>query len=282
MPLGTPAGALPPPPPPPFAALPAPTRCALPALGWQARQARPRPTPHLPDADPPAPTTAAVDPPRVDVATTAASAIELEQVEIRHADAPAHDARWHAAPAPSEAVEGRQLVGVARQVGRGAALAIVGVTGWLLLVTTLPRIAGWQPTVITGHSMEPSIERGDVVLVRPTPSRAYAPGVVITFDDASRPGRLVTHRVVAVSTDGTLVTKGDNNRDRDPLPVAPQRVRGRAVIRLPFAGRAVVWFLDRRWLPLALSVSLLAAAIRTVLRPRRQRRAPDARGAATS
>jgi uncharacterized membrane protein YfcA len=59
-------------------------------------------------------------------------------------------------------------------------------------------------------------------------------------------------------------------------------VHGRAVLRLPFAGRAVVWFLDRRWLPLALSISLLAAAIRTVHRPRREPRAPEARAAATS
>lgn len=255
VPSGTPAGALPPPPAPPFAGLPAPTRCPLPALGWQARQARPRradpePAPEPPPASPthvPEPATiepSYVEPPRIEVG--------LAPVERE----------------PDVVVEGRELVGVARSIGRGVAYAIVGVAGWLLLLTTVPRIAGWQPTVITGHSMEPAIERGDVVIVRPTPQSAYVPGAVITFADANRPGRLVTHRVVAVRTDGMLVTKGDNNRDDDPQPIAPQRVRGRAVLRLPFAGRAVVWFLDRRWLPLALTFAVLASAIRTVLRPR--------------
>jgi signal peptidase I len=256
VPSGTPAGALPPPAPPPFAGLPTPTRCPLPALGWQARHARPRGAAPPPEP-PPAPALvlqpAALEPAYVEpeYAEPAGIAIELAPVERE-----------------PEVVEGRELVGVARSIGRGVAYAIVGAAGWLLLVTTAPRLIGWQPTVITGHSMEPSIERGDVVIVRPVPLSAYVPGVVITFDDATRPGRLVTHRVVAVRSDGALVTKGDNNRDDDPQPLDARRVRGRAVLRLPFAGRAVVWFLDRRWLPLVLTFTVLATAIRTVLRPR--------------
>lgn len=156
---------------------------------------------------------------------------------------------------------------LARQAGRSLSFAVLGATLWILALTTLPRLAGWQPTVITGHSMEPSIGRGDVVIVRPAPRAAYVPGAVITFVDPNRPNRLITHRVVSIDTDGRLRTRGDNNRDADATPVDPTTVRGRAVLRVPYAGRPVVWVIDGRWVPLAATAAGLALAVHTALAP---------------
>jgi signal peptidase len=183
-------------------------------------------------------------------------------------DAPAAAADPRPAPTPVR----RPVVAAVRRALRAVAFAVIGAVLWLLLLTTAPRLAGWEPTIITGRSMEPAIERGDLVVVRPAPASAYVEGAVITFADADRPDRLVTHRIVAVRPDGALVTKGDNNRDSDPQPVTLDRVRGRAVLRVPWAGRPVVWYLDGRWGPLAALAVGIVAALRTAFaRPRRSR-----------
>ena len=251
LPLATPTlpGTLAPPIPPPFAGIPAPRWCGLPALGWQARQARP------PRARPPL-TGAVLAPPVVVVPVSA----------DRSAQA------MPAAPSTYAKAAGRLL--------RWASRAALGATFLILMLATLPCLAGWCPEVITGHSMAPSIERGDLVVVRPDAAGAYRPGVVITFSDPGRPGRLTTHRVVALRPDGRLTTRGDHNRDADPAPVSVGDVRGRVVLRVPWAGRPVVWAMDRRWLPLGASGAILVAAARAALAPSRRpaRRRPRAIG----
>lgn len=167
-----------------------------------------------------------------------------------------------------------RLVHHLQQAARWASFAVLGAAVWVLLLTTVPRVFGWQPTVITGHSMEPAIARGDVVVVRPAPPAAYVPGAVITFSDINRPGHLITHRVIKVNDDGTLVTRGDNNHDTDPQATPVSSVKGRAVLRVPFVGRPVVWVMDRSWLPLAATAATLLLVIRTLLHPGGPRRQP--------
>ena len=108
------------------------------------------------------------------------------------------------------------------------------------MLASAPRLFGAHPVVITGGSMQPSIRRGDVVIVRSAAATALRPGVVITFADPNRPGSLVTHRVHDVRVDGRLVTKGDANRDVDVPTVPLSAVQGRAVRRVPYIGAPVV------------------------------------------
>ena len=276
-----PAGALAAPAPPPFAGLPTPRRCALPALGWQTRQSRsvadraaPNPSaPPVPGGD-----QVALDPGAIPAVTIDAVTIEPVTIETVTIE-PVTIEPVTIEPVTSEPVTGPRPAWPAVVLGRAArwaSYAVLGAAAWILILTTLPRLAGWQPTVITGHSMEPTIDRGDVIVVRPAPASAFVPGAVITFDDPNRPGRLITHRVVAVRADGRLTTRGDHNHDADPAPVAVAAVHGRAVLRVPFAGRPVMWAIDRRWLPLALTAAAVVAAVRTAFgtdrRPGRRRR----------
>lgn len=130
---------------------------------------------------------------------------------------------------------------------------------WMALWATLPRLVGWQPTVITGGSMRPLIQAGDIVVTRPVSEGALVPGAVITFEDPTRPGSLVTHRVVEVTTTGLLRTRGDDNATDDSALVAPDSVRGRAVLRVPRLGMPLLWMQQTAWVPLAATVILLAA-----------------------
>ncbi len=66
----------------------------------------------------------------------------------------------------------------------------------------------WYHVVaIMGGSMEPTITRGDLIVVTPPPSKIEV-GMIVTM---TADGRVVTHRVVEVRPDGRLVTKGDAN-----------------------------------------------------------------------
>jgi signal peptidase len=152
------------------------------------------------------------------------------------------------------------------------AQAVLASLVWLLVLAAAPRLLGARSVVVTGGSMQPSVMRGDVVIVLPAGPAAYRPGAVITFDDPNRPGSLVTHRVVEVRADGMLVTKGDHNHDRDAQPVAASAVRGRAVLRVPFIGSPVVWVRQQAWIKLIGAVAFVGALAVVATWPSRERR----------
>jgi signal peptidase I len=126
-------------------------------------------------------------------------------------------------------------------VGRRVAWAAV-----VLLVAAVLGVAGWlagndlTPVAIYGDSMLPTIAPGDVLLVRR--GVAAAPGDVVTYDAETR---LITHRLRALATDGSMVLRGDANGFDDP-PVPTDRALGVAERVVPHVGLPVVWARDGR------------------------------------
>lgn len=104
--------------------------------------------------------------------------------------------------------------------------AVVAAPGWI------------QPVVVAGGSMEPSVMKGDVcIAVRHLPIRD---GDVVLFVTPQK--KLVLHRAVSLTGEGELITRGDANAHEDSLPVAPQRIVGRAVCVIP-TGRILAGWL---------------------------------------
>ena len=130
----------------------------------------------------------------------------------------------------------------------------------LVLVSVVPAVAGWQSTVVMSGSMAPTVQAGDVTLVRPVDTADLTPGQVLLVDDPDVPGGLRLHRLVAV-TDGGLQLKGDANPTADGSLVAPAAVHGVAALRLPDLGLPVVWASGGRWLPLSGAALALAALV---------------------
>ena len=85
---------------------------------------------------------------------------------------------------------------------------------------------------VEGGSMEPAISNGDLVVVAPAPAKVE-PGMilVLTVD-----GQVVTHRVVAVNLDGTLITRGDANPVDDSWSGQQVQVDGQYVATIPWLG----------------------------------------------
>ncbi len=80
-----------------------------------------------------------------------------------------------------------------------------------------PEVFGYQFKTVLSGSMEPGIQTGSVIAVKPGGDMTrFEEGDVITFMDDQR--RLITHRVVEVVQSGDnhmYRTKGDNNEEAD-------------------------------------------------------------------
>jgi signal peptidase I len=135
-----------------------------------------------------------------------------------------------------------------------------------LVVTLIPILFGWHPYVIVTGSMEPGINAGDVVLASPDPVIEDSIGRVISFEDPARPDYVLTHRLVSINEDGTLLTKGDANPTVDSVPVPRESVTGLGRLLVKFVGLPVTWYLTNHW-PYLLAIILLTfgAVVATVL-----------------
>ena len=129
-------------------------------------------------------------------------------------------------------------------------------------------VFGWKPIVITGASMEPLIDRGDLVLLH-EPAATDDPvgrGTVITYAQPGRPDQLVTHRVTAVESAGYR-TRGDANavEDSDVVPTADVVGVGRLLV--PVLGRPLVWLRGGDLVPFSAWLVLTVAAAALATRP---------------
>ena len=90
--------------------------------------------------------------------------------------------------------------------------------------------ARYKVFVVETGSMRPTIPPNSAVVVE---KGVYRVGQVITFITANG---VVTHRLVARQSDGTLITKGDANTTPDPGSLSPSEVIGGVVAAPPAVG----------------------------------------------
>ena len=110
---------------------------------------------------------------------------------------------------------------------------------WVLLVLLMVLLwparwggpLGW--TVVSGHSMEPTYQTGDLVLT--VRQGGYSVGDVVVYEppDPSLAGRFVVHRITGVRPDGTYEIQGDNNPSADQWNPSDGDVQGQAILHLP-------------------------------------------------
>lgn len=166
-------------------------------------------------------------------------------------------------------------------------VATLVVVALLVLLVLIPRLMGWVPLTVLSGSMEPAIEVGSQVVVKPvetaTELEQVAVGDVISFMPYSNDPEIVTHRVVSqgVRADGRIVltTRGDANTADDPAPVGLQQIRGVSQYHVPYAGY-LASTLDpdqKRTGTVIMAVALFGYAgwnVAAVLRERRHRSEP--------
>ena len=125
-------------------------------------------------------------------------------------------------------------------VRKSATRRVLGVLGlvcaaaaWFFLA---PQSVGGSVAyaVVTGQSMEPGLEAGDLVIVREHP--AYGVGDAVAYRSANL-DQIVLHRIVS-QEDGSFVMKGDNNDFLDGDKPSEADVLGKQWVHLPRVGLA--------------------------------------------
>jgi signal peptidase I len=133
----------------------------------------------------------------------------------------------------------------------GALLLGLLAVGWYAAAPT--QVGGRTSyALIVGTSMEPTLHRGDLAIVRRR--EAYRAGDVVLYDSHDLDAK-VLHRIRSVE-DGRFVFKGDNNDFVDPEHPTGEQLVGTLWVRVPAVGTLVEWL--REPLHLALLVALAA------------------------
>lgn len=125
-------------------------------------------------------------------------------------------------------------------------LSLAGLLGLLALALAWAYLApaqlagGTAYAIVDGSSMEPALERGDLVLLRRRAS--YAIGDVVGYRSEEL-GQIVLHRIVGRDGDRYLL-KGDANGFRDSERPTADQVVGELWVTVPALGSAFSWLGD--------------------------------------
>lgn len=126
-------------------------------------------------------------------------------------------------------------------------LTVASVLTTLLVVAfILPTALGLQRFVITGSSMQGTIDLGSVAFAEIVPTTELEVGDVITYRPPPDSGvdTLVTHRIVSIDN-GVFRTKGDNVPQVDPWTFQiAQPTQARVVFDVPYVGWLFIWLDD--------------------------------------
>lgn len=110
------------------------------------------------------------------------------------------------------------------------------------LVATIVLVVLFAPTtvggatsyvIVSGSSMEPTLDEGDLVVVR---QGQYEVGDIVAFQTGNG---LVIHRIVDGSAEGGFVMQGDNKTGPDTWSPLPDEIVGEYFAKVPLAGRWV-------------------------------------------
>lgn len=113
----------------------------------------------------------------------------------------------------------------------------------LLTILWIPTgLFGFQPTVVAGDSMVPTMRMGDIAItVSTSPDNIKSGDVIVYMRQGSQ--QLIIHRVVEVSKVGngyTIITKGDANNAADP-PIIVSGAVSKVINIIPQIGWASIY-----------------------------------------
>ena len=115
---------------------------------------------------------------------------------------------------------------------------ILAFAALLVIISLFPVTGNYKILVVQSGSMEPAIKTGSVVIVKPADN--YQINDIITFVDKDG-GKSTTHRIVKTETENGetyFVTKGDANNAEDNNKITEDKIIGKVLFSIPYAGYA--------------------------------------------
>lgn len=171
------------------------------------------------------------------------------------------------APAPMAAEEGPVAAPPVRPDDTPAPLWRRALSALFTLVIVALAVLLWPAqlggstrlVIVSGTSMEPTYDLGDVVVTRDRGMPEVGDVVLFAVPEGGGQGTLVIHRVVDIDDTGHFITQGDNRDVQDQWLLDGDDIEGRPLLRIPAAGR-LVWMLQN-WLVIALLAGLLTIVL---------------------
>jgi signal peptidase len=114
--------------------------------------------------------------------------------------------------------------------------------------------------VVSSGSMVPTLNVGDIIIVRGVEPRAVTAGTIIIFHSPADYEMPIVHRVIKIDDEGNSIffeTKGDHNPVQDGWRVPTQNLMGVYVTKIPYVG---LLSLELRG-PLGVTVIILLVAL---------------------
>ena len=136
-------------------------------------------------------------------------------------------------------------------------ITILTILTILSLVLVGPPLLGYKTYAVLSGSMEPELNVGGLVYIKPTPPEDILKGDIITYTMAGNTKTLVTHRVSNIDLENQeFITKGDANKVEDG-PIAFNRLIGKKVFHLPYLGYMIVHLKTKEGILLIVGLALL-------------------------
>jgi len=119
-------------------------------------------------------------------------------------------------------------------------LAVLFLIGGLVAASTFNIPGSYKFLVVQSGSMEPTIKRMGIVVVKP--AEEYQKGEIVTVADPADPRITVTHRIFDIEEteeEKLFVTKGDANDSPDSERARKEQVLGKVILTVPYLGYPV-------------------------------------------
>ena len=126
----------------------------------------------------------------------------------------------------------------------------------LVAASVVPSLWGWQSTVVSSGSMEPTLSPGDVVVVRPVAAAELTPAGSSwsTTPTCPAPCACTASSRWRTARCGCAATR---TRGPDTSPVPLTAVHGVGALRFPGLGLPALWLREHRLLPVAATAAVL-------------------------
>lgn len=127
-------------------------------------------------------------------------------------------------------------------------ISVILILAIIVIVSLTSGIFKYYALAIGSESMEPKINKGDIVIVEKVTGddiKKLKEGEVLVYKHNDM---VVVHRIVRVKEYNGAVyfnTKGDNNGEEDSWTISEELVIGKAILKIPYLGVPTVWLNEK-------------------------------------
>lgn len=105
-----------------------------------------------------------------------------------------------------------------------------------------PKFYIYKAYIITTESMSPTINSGDVIIIKKCKEEDLKIGDIVTF---KQNGETITHKITDITKrekKNEYTTKGNNNNTEDSKKISFENIEGKQVITIPKLGKMTSFF----------------------------------------